>query len=632
MSNHTHTAPDEPFELEPLDTPRHTQIGLWLSFRSDLSPTARQLYVIMAGFVNHHRRTQGDTSAWPSLEMLAILLTLSRGDKVTPYMDELIWIGAVAKRTRHTQGGMRARNIYGIRFNPPPGSNLPEGIDDILEPHRKVMRETNSKGLAEYMSTRAKATKEEIKRRRAQAKASRTGKTQTCPTPPSTPSDQGLDQDNPYPRKQGYGPTSANGETPGQPVPPDSGVRTPQNRGSVPPKTGVELYEGRTTRSKENLPSSSDAPDGGGGAPVSDDGTAVADALSGEVWNTDGVRDALPERARPTGPGLERIAARCRELQGWGLSHGEICKLLAGAPKNNPDKALLRRTATAEDARKALSSIKDQAGEREDVDRVCEYLADTVATLGFTRPEPTRDWYQAARMMIDSDRAPSVDEHGNPISKKITADAIVRMIDWVARDPFWGGKGNIRSMPTLRKQFETLAAQARQKSGQGTSTGPGGYRPKHVKDEEIERYAGTLEMSLDYVLGIDDPEYRKDLADARVSGGEEGVVAFRERIFGPRSGWSVRVSREHLVGLFARVRDAGYRLDEDASHTRPLKKSWAESLAQEEGALPEELDAFRQRSEAEEAERVRAKQKAAGAALLAQLGYGPAPQVEAGTA
>ena len=632
MSNHTHTAPDEPFELEPLDTPRHTQIGLWLSFRSDLSPTARQLYVIMAGFVNHHRRTQGDTSAWPSLEMLAILLTLSRGDKVTPYMDELIWIGAVAKRTRHTQGGMRSRNIYGIRFNPPPGSGMAEGIDEILEPHRKVMRETNSKGLAEYMSTRAKATKEEIKRRRAQAKASRTSKTQTCPT---TPPGQGFDQDNPYPPKQGYGPTSANEETPGQPVPPDSGVRTPENRGSVPPKTGVELYEGRTTRRGENLPHSSPPSSEAVADSVSDDGGAVADALSNGEWSTDDVANALPDSAKATGPGLERIAARCTELSGWGLSADEIGKLLAGAPKNNPDKALLQRTATPEDARKTLAGSNEDG--REDVDRVCDHLADTVAQLGFTRPSEatvrSKSWRRAARMMIDSDHAPSVDEHGNPISKKITEDAIIRMIDWVAQDEFWGSKGNIRSMPKLRKQFETLAAQARQRHAQRTgSAGGGGYRPKHVKDEEIERYAGTLEMSLDYVLGIDDPEYRKDLADARVSGGDEGVVAFRERVFGPRSGWSVRVTREHLMDLFARVRDAGYRLDEDVSHTRPLKKSWAESLAQEEGALPEELDAFRQRSEAEEAERVRAKQKAAGAALLAQLGYGPPPEVEAGTA
>src|SRR5690625_680278 len=50
--------------------------------------------------------------------------------------------------------------------------------------------------------------------------------------------------------------------------------------------------------------------------PVSDDGQAVADALSHRGWDTDDVTAALPAGVKVSGPGVERIAARCTELSG----------------------------------------------------------------------------------------------------------------------------------------------------------------------------------------------------------------------------------------------------------------------------------------------------------------------------
>jgi len=570
---------EEVFELEPLDTPKHTQVGHWISFHPYVSPTARQLYVILAGFVNHHQRQQGNTAAYPSMNLMAMLLGLSRSDKVTPYIDELIWLGAVAKRTQRTHGGMRARNIYGVRFNPPPNSDLPESLEQILKPHQDLLKNHTTKELGPLMSAHAKHCKEKIQHSRAQVKAGRTRQDNTT--------DQDTDR-----APQNRGTTNQDEQTKPQvsPYPQKQGSRTPKNRGSVPPKKGVEQYVGRTrrrTNNKKTLPTQVPTPSATDRDAVSDDGQAVADALSHRGWDTDDIKAALPDSAKVTGPGLERIATRCTELSDWGLSDDEISQLLAGAPKNNPDKSLLRRTATPEDARECLSSSKDLPGQREDVDRVCEHLADTVTQLGFTRPSITREWRRAARLMVDNDHAPSEDEHGNPISKKITEDAIIRMIDWVAQDEFWGGKGNIRSMPKLRTQFETLAAQSREKHKKRTGNGSGGFRSRWEQQEEYSRYWTALEMSMDYVLDKDDPSYRQDLGDAKIRGGHAGMMEFREKVFGPRSGWSTKVTRERLETLFGRIRQAGYRMRENEL-TQNRKDSWAQALAESGESLPEQ--------------------------------------------
>lgn len=621
MSNPTNDN-DDIFELEQLDTPRHTQVGHWIAFCSSVSPTARQLYTLMAGFVNHHRRQQGNTTVYPSLNLLASLLGLARSDKVTPYMDELIWLRAVVKRVERTHGGMRSRNIYGVRFNPPPGSGLPEDLKEILTPHLDMLDAPNTKQRDSRMSAHAKACKEQVQHRRAQvhhrraeAKAGRThqGQDQT-PAPDTTPT----------PENRGAPEQDEHAKPQVTRDPQKEGPGAPENRGPVPPNKGVEQDVGRTTRGtnkKSSSPGLLNAPEETGAGQVSDDGQAVADALSNTGWSTDTVKDALPSDAKVSGPGLERIANRCSEMSGWGLSGDEISQLLAGAPKNTPDKALLRRTATPEDARACLSSSKDLPGQREDVDRVCEHLAETVAKLGFTRPSVTPAWLRDARLMIDADYAPSEDEQGNAISKKVTEDAVIRMIDWVGQDPFWGGKGNIRSMSKLRKQFETLAAQARQEHKQRSGSGApgGGYRPLHVKEEENRRYGSTLEMSMDYVLALDDSEYRKDSSDAETRGGHEGLTAFREQVFGPRQGWSTRVTRERLETLFARVRDAGYRLDQGGSWTSTIKDTWAQALAEEEGASPEDIQELRQKMKADQEEREQSEKRAKAEELKAKL-------------
>ena len=209
------------FEIEALDQPTFTQVGHWVAFRSDLSPTARHLYTVLATFVNQGRRANGDTDVWPSLNLLAVTLGLSKGESVTPYVDELIQADIVVKRT-HTIGGMNARNTYAIRFNPPPGIATASSLKALLAPLKEIADDPKA------MSKAAKDTRELIAKRREQEKAKR---------------------------------TEGKGKTAGRAVPRKTGVRAPESRGTHPGKPGcnktqVELDAGRTTASS----SSADAP------------------------------------------------------------------------------------------------------------------------------------------------------------------------------------------------------------------------------------------------------------------------------------------------------------------------------------------------------------------------------------
>jgi hypothetical protein len=81
---------------------------------------------------------------------------------------------------------------------------------------------------------------------------------------------------------------------------------------------------------------------------------------------------------------------------------------------------------------------------REDVDRVCNYLAEWIVKNGSKRPTITDKWRTEARLLIDKD--------GRAIEE------IREVIAWSQRDDFW--KSNILSMPTLRVKFDQLRLAA----------------------------------------------------------------------------------------------------------------------------------------------------------------------------
>lgn len=85
-----------------------------------------------------------------------------------------------------------------------------------------------------------------------------------------------------------------------------------------------------------------------------------------------------------------------------------------------------------------------EAPPREDVTRLCTYLADKIEANGSKRPAITKRWQDSARLLIDKDGQ--------------TEAEVLRIIDWSQADDFW--QANILSMPKLREKFDQLRLRA----------------------------------------------------------------------------------------------------------------------------------------------------------------------------
>jgi hypothetical protein len=96
---------------------------------------------------------------------------------------------------------------------------------------------------------------------------------------------------------------------------------------------------------------------------------------------------------------------------------------------------------------------------RDDAMRLCAHLADRVEGHGSLRPEIGKKWLDAARLMLDTDRR--------------TEEQIHKAIDWCQDDEFW--RGNVMSMPKLRKQYDQLRLKAKAERARlaGTNGQPG---------------------------------------------------------------------------------------------------------------------------------------------------------------
>lgn len=97
---------------------------------------------------------------------------------------------------------------------------------------------------------------------------------------------------------------------------------------------------------------------------------------------------------------------------------------------------------------------------RDDVERLCEHLADRVAANGSKRPDITQRWRDAARLLMDRDRR--------------TEKQIHAAIDWCQDSEFW--RANIQSMPTLREKYDTIRLQAQRTPGGRASPAHEPYR------------------------------------------------------------------------------------------------------------------------------------------------------------
>lgn len=86
---------------------------------------------------------------------------------------------------------------------------------------------------------------------------------------------------------------------------------------------------------------------------------------------------------------------------------------------------------------------------RDDVERICRHLVDRMVANGCAKPAITNRWREAARLLLDRD--------------KRTEAQVIAAIDWAQNHEFW--RANIKSIPKLRAQYDTLRLQASARGG-----------------------------------------------------------------------------------------------------------------------------------------------------------------------
>ena len=148
---------------------------------------------------------------------------------------------------------------------------------------------------------------------------------------------------------------------------------------------------------------------------------------------------------QPTKADIEAEREKNREkLRKWRErnqgSNQDVTGLQAGyEPDSNPAPDPTRPDPTPKEEANA-SSVEI----REDVQRLCEVLADLIEANGSNRPKITKTWTDSARRMIDLDgREPAKTEN---------------LIRWCQGNAFW--RKNILSMPTFREKYDQLRLAA----------------------------------------------------------------------------------------------------------------------------------------------------------------------------
>lgn len=121
------------------------------------------------------------------------------------------------------------------------------------------------------------------------------------------------------------------------------------------------------------------------------------------------------------------------------------------------------------------TSKQDLNEGREDVERLCQHLAERMMANGCRKPTITKKWRDAARLLLDKDGC--------------TEDQVHKAIDWCQNDTFW--RSNILSMPTLREKYDQLRLKAMQEQQQQRTGFGGGFR-KPTQDEKV---LGLLDLA-----------------------------------------------------------------------------------------------------------------------------------------
>lgn len=111
-----------------------------------------------------------------------------------------------------------------------------------------------------------------------------------------------------------------------------------------------------------------------------------------------------------------------------GVPIGSVSPVPEPDPDSSDSKESLRNVGTA------IEQVRD------DIERLCDHLADRIAEDGSKRPTIGKGWRDAARLMLDKDGRTEAEIHA--------------AIDWCQSHSFW--RTNVLSMPKLREKFDQL--------------------------------------------------------------------------------------------------------------------------------------------------------------------------------
>lgn len=280
------------------EPPPHTQAPDWIRF-SPISSSAKELHTVLKAHVNQVR---GDTVVWPSTRSLAKILGLSRRDRVSPLLKELVSIEAIEIK-RH---GMPARNIYVVHSLPPAGYAGPLSVSEWYVRNR------------EALNAEAAADKSKRDERASRNKASDTEQQVTPVTP----------------------------DTGQQPVTPDTGQLVDATAGQhVAPPAGRKQEEEEQDEEKEEKPA----------GPADRRGDSKPAAIQTTI---DGSDEALPEKTAPT---TTQVAFGLADVWiNWWASRGT--PIAANNPKHQL-KSLVKQFLDAEytetELKDALRSLNE---------------------------------------------------------------------------------------------------------------------------------------------------------------------------------------------------------------------------------------------------------------------------------
>ena len=130
--------------------------------------------------------------------------------------------------------------------------------------------------------------------------------------------------------------------------------------------------------------------------------------------------------------------------------------------------------STAEVKEAPAKPERDPNADRPDVDRLCARLADRIAANGANRPNITRKWKDAARLMLDNDNR--------------TENQVRNMIDWCQDHEFWHTV--ILSMPKLREKYDQLKMQANRELGISQPAEPYQHAPAAAGRPRMPQWCG----------------------------------------------------------------------------------------------------------------------------------------------